>query len=148
MFSRDFLFKHHKKRICSWGWHNGTFCKKSRILGITMNSRLTFYSNLKQSYKKFANKLNALKRIVPHLNCNQRRFIYCFYFTGQLSYILLIWIFCSRQSNHLINKFQERALRMINNDYDSSSSGFLEMSNESTSHIKNIKFLWLNYTNF
>ena len=35
------------------------------VLGITTNSRLTFYSHLKQLYKKVVNKLNALTRIAP-----------------------------------------------------------------------------------
>ena len=38
-------------------------------------------------------------------------------------------------------QLQERALRVTYNDYDSSSSELLEMSNESTIHIKNIKVL-------
>ena len=28
----------------------------------------------------------------------------------------LVWMFCSRKSNNLINKVQERALRLITND--------------------------------
>ena len=57
------------------------------------------------------------------------------------SYCQLIWKFCSRQSNHLRNKFQERALIIVYNNYDSSFSKLLGMSNESTIHIKNIKVL-------
>ena len=53
------------------------------------------------------------------------------FFTGKLNYSLLIRTFCSRQSNHLINKLQERALRIINKAYDSSFSGLLEMLNKS-----------------
>ena len=33
------------------------------VLGIAINFRLTFYSHLKQLFKKVANKLNALTRI-------------------------------------------------------------------------------------
>ena len=42
------------------------------VLGITIDSRLTFYSHLKQLYKKVANKLNALTKIAPYLSYNQR----------------------------------------------------------------------------
>ena len=69
---------------------------------------------MKQLCKRVANKLNALTRIAPNLSYNQRR---------------------------LINKLQERALTATYNDYDSSFSELLEMSNESTIHIKNIKVL-------
>ena len=45
-------------------------------LRITINSRLAFYSRLKQLSTKFANKLNVLTRIAPYLSHNQRRLIY------------------------------------------------------------------------
>ena len=56
------------------------------VLGLTINFRLTFYSNLKQLYKKVANKLSALTRIAPYLRYNQMRLNYNSFFTGQLSY--------------------------------------------------------------
>ena len=96
--------------------------KKHIVLGITIDSRLTFYSHLKQLWKKVANKPNALTRISPYLSYNQRRLIYISFFTGQLSYCPLTWTFCSRQSNHLINKLQEWALRVTYNYHDSSFS--------------------------
>ena len=67
--------------------------------------------------------------------------IYNSFFEGQLSYCPLIWTFSSRHSNHLINKLQERALRIAYNDFNSSFSELLEMANESTIHIRNLKFL-------
>ena len=40
------------------------------VLGITIDSRLTFYFHLKELCKKVANKLNALTRIAPYLSYN------------------------------------------------------------------------------
>ena len=82
------------------------------ILGVTIENRLTFYSHLKNLCKKIVSKLNALTRITPYLNHNQIRLICYSFLKGQLSYCPLIWTFCSRRSNHLINKLQERALRL------------------------------------
>ena len=42
------------------------------LLGITVDSRLTFYCHLKQLRKRVANKLNALTRIASYLSYNQR----------------------------------------------------------------------------
>ena len=111
------------------------------ILGVTIDNMLTFYSQLKNLCKKIANKLNALTRIGRYLNHNQLRLIYNSFFKGQLSYCPLICTFCSRRSNHVINKLQERALRIAYNDFNSSFSELLEMANESTIHIRNLKFL-------
>ena len=110
-------------------------------LGITIDNKLTFYSHLKQLCKKVANKLNALTRVAPYLNYNQTKLIYNSFFKGQLSYCPLIWTFCSRRSNHLINQLQKRALRIIHEDYNSSFSELFEMTNETTMHIRNLKFL-------
>ena len=80
------------------------------ILGVTIDDRPTFYNHLKNLCKKIASKLDALTRIAPYLNHNQIRLIYNSFYKGQLSYCPLIWTFCFRGSNHLINKLQERAL--------------------------------------
>ena len=52
-----------------------------------------------------------------------------------------MWTFRSRRSNHLINKLQERALKIACKDFYSSFSELLEMAYESTMHIRNLKFL-------
>ena len=60
---------------------------------------------------------------------------------GSLAIALLFWIFCSGRLNDLTNKLQERALKMAYNYFNSSFSELLEMTNESTIHIRNSKFL-------
>ena len=67
--------------------------------------------------------------------------LYNSFFKEQLSYCPLIWTFCSRRSNHLINKLQERALRIAYNDFNPNFSELLEIANESTIHIRNLKCL-------
>ena len=78
-------------------------------LGITIDNKLTFYSHLKQLCKKVANKLNALTRVSPCLYYNQTKIIYNSFLKRQLSCCPLIWKFCYRRSNHLINQHPERA---------------------------------------
>ena len=77
----------------------------------------------------------------PYLNHNQIRLIYNSFFRGQLSYCPLVWTFCCRRSNHLINTLQEQALRIAYNSFNSSFSELLEMANESIIHIRNLNFL-------
>ena len=111
------------------------------VLGITIDTNLNLYSHLQQLCKKVPNKLNALTRIIPVLGKKQINLLYNSFFKGQLSYCPLIWTFCSRHSNNLINKLQERVLRVVYNDYDSSFNELLEKANENTIHIKNIHIL-------
>ena len=90
------------------------------VLVITIDTNLNFYSHLKQLFKKVANELNALTRIIPYLDKRQINLLHNSFLKGQLSYCALIWNFCSRRSNNLINKLQERAWRVVFNDYNSS----------------------------
>ena len=134
-----------------FGLEDGTIvplAEEHVVLGITIDSRLTFYSHLKQLCKKVSNKLNALTRIAPYISHTQRELTYSSFFTGQLNYCSLTRTFCSRQSNHLMNKLQERVLGVTYNDYASRFSERLEMSNESAIQIKNIKVLMTEIHNF
>ena len=50
---------------------DGAIAEEQVVLGITIDSRLTFYSNLKQLWKTVVNKLKVLTRIPPCLRHNQ-----------------------------------------------------------------------------
>ena len=62
---------------------------------------------------------------------------------SQFNYCPLVWMFCSRKSNNLINKVQERALRLITNDYQSSFNIFLDKYNEFSIHPRNLDTLMI-----
>ena len=91
--------------------------------------------------RKIATKLSTLTKIAPHLNHNHVRLIYNSFFKWQLGYGPSMWTCCCRSSNCLINKLQERAL-ITYSDHSSSFSELLEMANESTIHIRSLKFLF------
>ena len=59
---------------------------------------------------------------------------------SQFTYCPLVWMFCSRTSNNLINETHERSLRLILNDHESS---FVEVRNDNdiTYHQKSIQIL-------
>ena len=72
---------------------------------------------------------------------NQRRLIYNPFSTGHLNYCSLIWAFCSRSLNQLINKLQEQALRVTYSDRGPNFPELLEMYNKSAIQINNTKVL-------
>ena len=75
MLLHDFWFKYHQNESVL---EDGTIVPSAEehvVLGIIIDSRLTFYSHLKQLCKNVANKLNALTRIAPYLSYIQRRLI-------------------------------------------------------------------------
>ena len=62
---------------------------------------------------------------------------------SQFNYYPLVWMFCSRKSNNLINKVQERALRLITNDYQSTFNILVEKCNEFSIQQRNLQTLMI-----
>ena len=60
---------------------------------------------------------------------------------SQFNYCPLVWMFCSRQSNNLINKIHERSLRISYKDQKTSYHNLLETHNELTIHQRNLQVL-------
>ena len=53
----------------------------------------------------------------------------------------LVWVFCSRQSNNLINKVYERGLRLTYRDETKDFQQILREKNEITIHQRNLQVL-------
>ena len=77
-------------------------------------------------------KLSTLLRLSPHLDTNKRKTMYTPMVNSQLNYCPLVWMFCSRGSNNLINKVQERTLRIIYNGQLTDFKSLLLNHNEIT----------------
>ena len=60
---------------------------------------------------------------------------------SQFNYCPLVWMFCSRQSNNLINKVHERNLRLTYGDETKDFQQILREQNEITIHQRNLQVL-------
>ena len=60
---------------------------------------------------------------------------------SQFSYYPLVWMFCSRTSNNMMNKLQKRSLRSMLNDYSSEFNIMLENNNDICNHHRKIQAL-------
>ena len=58
-----------------------------------------------------------------------------------MQYCPLTWMFHSRKLNNKINRLQERALRLVYNDFNSSFQQLLDKDNSFTIHHQNIQSL-------
>ena len=66
---------------------------------------------------------------------------------SQFRYCSLICIFCSRQTNQIINELHERALRILLYDHISNFETLLQKNNEIVSHHRNIQTLMIELYN-
>ena len=115
-------------------------CRK--LLGINIDSKLTFEDHINRIYKKASAKLNALSRISYYMDPLKRRLLVNAIFTSQFNYCPRTWMFYSRKLNSKINRLHERCLWLIYNDRISSYEELLDKDNNSVPiHQKNLQKL-------
>ena len=90
-----------------------------KALGVYIDSKLNFSEHIKQSSIKAARQLNALSRISKFLNLKAKKLIFRSFIMSNFTYCPLVWHFCGKTNNAKIEKIQERALRIVYNDYTS-----------------------------
>ena len=115
--------------------------KEETILGITIDNKLTFYSHVKEICKKTSQKISDLSRIAAYLSDSQKKLIFNSILKSQFSYCPLVWMFCSRTSNNVINKIHERSLQVALDNNIGTFTELLAKSNDITNHHRNIQIL-------
>ena len=112
-----------------------------KLLGVTIDAKLSFEKHIEQIYPKARAKLKALARIAPLINIKEKKVLMKAFFMAQFSYCLLTWMFHSRKLNNKINKLHERCLRIVYSDNTSSFEELLETDNSISVHHRNIQVL-------
>ena len=87
--------------------------REEKLLGVKIDSKLSFENHVSSLCKKASQKLHALARVVNFMDLAKRKSLMKAFITSQFNYCPLIWMFHSRQLNNQINKIQERALRLV-----------------------------------
>ena len=108
--------------------------KEVEILGITLDRNMNFHTHIKNICRKAGQKLSALLRISPYLDQRKKVLLYKSMIKSQFNYCPLVWMFCSRQSNNLINKVHERGLRLTYRDETKDFQQILREQNKLTIH--------------
>ena len=79
--------------------------KEQKILGVTIDNKLTFKSHIKNLCKKISQKIGALSKLSNHLDDSQKKLVLNSIVKSQFNYCPLIWMFWSRTSNKTTNKY-------------------------------------------
>ena len=113
--------------------------KEETILGVIIDNKLTFDSHINRMYKKADQNLSALSRISAFNNLNKMQILFQSMIKSQFSYCPLIWMFCSRKSNDLINEIHKRSLWIVTHDKNSNFEDPLKSNNQITAHQRNLQ---------
>ena len=112
-----------------------------KLLGVHIDSKLSFNDHVTSLCVKAGRKLTALTRITNLLSIEKRKILINSFVDSQFNYGKLIWMFHSRKLNSKINRLQERSLRIIYDDDKSSFEELLKKDGSVTIHHRNIQAL-------
>ena len=90
-----------------------------------------------------ARPLNALARISEHRDSKPKHIIYNSFVASNFDYGPLVWHFCGQVDNNKLVKLQERSLRIIHNDYESSFETLQKCSQQESLLTKKLKIMIL-----
>ena len=112
--------------------------KCQKLLGINIDSKLTFEDHINRICKKATTKLNVLSRISYYMDHLKRRLLVNAFFTSQFNYCPFTWMFHSRKLNK-INRLYKRCFRLIYNDWIASYEELLDKDSYVPIHQKNLQ---------
>ena len=110
-----------------------------KVLGVQIDDKLTFRDHISSICKKAARQLNAMARIAKYLDLDARKMVYNSFILSNFNYCPIVWHFCGKSSNKKLEKIQERALRILHNDYSSTYSELLMKTGGNTLLISRLK---------
>ena len=116
---------------------------EEKLLGVTLDSKLTFEQHVSNLCQKVSNKLYALSRIAHYMDQAKLRMLMTSFINSQFQYCPLAWMFHSRKLNTKINKLHERALRITYRDQESSFEDLLGHDNSVSVHQKSLQVLMI-----
>ena len=84
-----------------------------KVLGVTLDDRLTFAVHISICCSKAARQLNALSRISRYLDISSCSFLFNSFVKSNFNYCPLVWDLCGKVNNEKIEKIQQKALTII-----------------------------------
>ena len=112
-----------------------------KLLGVIIDSQLSFYPHVQDICKKISIKTKIILRIRPYLNQDQADLLFNCYILSTLRYCPLIWMFCSKQAHTLIIDIHFRSLRARHNNFKASYAELLKLSKCRSVHIQNLQLM-------
>ena len=98
------------------------------LLGITIDTNLSFDSHITKLSRKVSRQLNALKRLSCYIPLDTRRILANSFIISNFNYCPLVWYFSMAKQLQKIEKIQERVLRFLHYDYVSDHLTLLKAS--------------------
>ena len=115
--------------------------KKEKLLGISIDTALSFEHHITSLCKKASQKLHALARTAHYMDFKKRRSLMKPFAISQFKYCLLMWMLHNRALTNRINGIHKRVLRLAYQNENLSFSELIELDNAVTIQQRKLQFL-------
>ena len=95
--------------------------KEEVLLGVRIDSNLTFKEYVTSICSKANQKLHAITVVSKYISLQKRRILMKSFITSQFNYCPIVWMCHSRSFNDKVNHIYERAFRIV---YQTSNQDF------------------------
>ena len=112
-----------------------------KLLGVLIDDKLSFYPHISEISKKANNRIKALLRIRYMLSQSKRDIIFNVFIMSIYNYCPLIWMFCCKSAQSLIDKTHFRALKARYSNFSESFDSLLARSKSVKIHHRNVKLM-------
>ena len=117
-----------------------TNSKREKLLGITIDNKLSSNEHVSGICTKASQKLHALARVSKYMNTDKLCLIMKAFVNAPFGYCPLVWMFHSSLNNR-INNIHERTLHIVVKDQNATFNELLQMDGSVTIHERNIQAL-------
>ena len=97
-------------------------CYSSKILGVELDCNINWKEHINFIAQKISKKLGLLKRLKQFLSPDLLNIVYLSLIQSQFDYCITVWGACSQYLIDSLQRLQNRAARIITNNYDYSIS--------------------------
>ena len=111
------------------------------LLGVEIDNKLNFGKHISSLCKKAAGQLNAICRIRNAIGGEETKILIQSFIFSNFNYCPIVWMLCSAESMRKIERIQERAYRLLHNDYTSSYDDLIHNLNDITMEVKRLRIL-------
>ena len=112
-----------------------------KLLGLTIDNKLTFNQHITTLCRNASSKSKALLRIRHYLSYAQANVLCNAYILSAFTYCPIVWMFCSKKSNNLVDSVYKRGIRTVENDFTLTLEEILTRTNRVNCHRKNLELL-------
>ena len=106
-----------------------------------IDDKLNFNLHIDKICLKSANQLNALVRLKRFLGNEERKVLINSFVLSNFNYCPLVWMLTSTKSLHKMEAIQERVLRFMLNDYESSYEDLFKKSGNPSMNLRRTRSL-------